>query len=313
MPLVPTDRVLPLHDTSATDGHIVWDAAKSCWWFTHLIGGLVGIIWFTTSGAVLAFLVLSAITICAGHSVGMHRLLIHRSFEAPLWVERTLVWLGTLVGMAGPFGMIRAHDLRDWHQRQTECPPHPSHATDFWRDAWWQMHCKFDLHHPPNFQIEEIIASDPFFRFVERYWMMQQIPFALVLWGIGGWGWMLWGVSLRIIVSLTGHWAVGHYAHRTGHQGWRIDGLPVQGYNLPGFGLLTFGENWHGNHHAFPHSARLGVEAGQSDPGYWLIAALSWGGLAHSVKQPESEPMRSGLRRVGQTITRTKTPAIAQN
>ena len=31
-------------------------------------------------------------------------------------------------GMAGPFGMIRAHDMRDWHQRQTVCPPHPSHG-----------------------------------------------------------------------------------------------------------------------------------------------------------------------------------------
>jgi fatty-acid desaturase len=299
VPLVSTDRVFPLPDTSASSGHIVWDATKSLWWFAHLFGGIIGIFYFTATDTALVFLILCAITICAGHSVGMHRLLIHRSFSAPLWLERLLVWLGTLVGMAGPFGMIRAHDMRDWHQRQTECPPHPSHAAGFWRDAWWQMHCRFDLVHPPRFQIEHAIAADPFFRFVERYWMMQQIPLALALWAIGGWGWVLWGVSLRIVVSLTGHWAIGHYAHRMGHQGWRVDGLPVQGYNLPGFGLLTFGENWHGNHHAFPHSARLGVEAGQFDPGFWLIKAMAWLGLAHSVKLPESEPPRLGLVRLG--------------
>lgn len=296
--LVATDRVIPTADTSATEGRIVWDAPKSLWWFGHLAGAVIGVVWFTTPGAVLIFFTLTAITICAGHSVGMHRLLIHRAFEAPLWLERTLVWLGTLVGMAGPFGMIRAHDMRDWHQRQTVCPPHPSHGAGFWRDAWWQLHCRYDLAHPPRFQIEPEIANDPVLRFVEANWMAQQLPLALVLWALGGWGWVFWGVSLRILVSLTGHWAIGHYAHRTGHQGWRVEGLPVQGYNLPGLGLLTFGENWHGNHHAFPHSARHGIEPGQLDPGFWLIRALERVGLASTIRLPESAPPRDGLTRV---------------
>lgn len=154
---------------------------------------------------------------------------------------------------------------------------------------------------PPQFHIEDAIANDPIFRFIERYWMLQQLPVALGLFVLGGWAWVLWGISLRIIMSLTGHWAIGHFAHRQGHQGWRIKGLPVQGYNLPGFGLLTFGENWHGNHHAFPHSACLGVEADQADPGFWLIRALEWLGLAHSIKLPESEPPRSGLARLTPT------------
>jgi stearoyl-CoA desaturase (delta-9 desaturase) len=296
--LVATDRVIPTADTSATEGRIVWDAPKSLWWFGHLDGAVIAITVFPQWDGVLVMLFLTVLTVCAGHSVGMHRLLIHRTFEAPLWLERTLVWLGTLVGMAGPFGMIRAHDMRDWHQRQTECPPHPSHGAGFWRDAWWQMHCRYDLANPPRFQIEPEIANDPVLRFVEANWMAQQLPLALVLWTLGGWGWVLWGISLRILVSLTGHWAVGHFAHRTGHQGWRIDGLPVQGYNLPGLGLLTFGENWHGNHHAFPHSARHGIEPGQLDPGFWLIRALERVGLARAIRLPDSLPPRSGLTRV---------------
>ncbi len=296
--LIATDRVIPTAQTSANKGRIVWDATKSLWWFGHFLGATAAIIWFWQWDAILAAAILTGVTICAGHSVGMHRLLIHRAFQAPLWLERLLVWLGTLVGMAGPFGMIRAHDMRDWHQRQTICPPHPSHGAGFWRDAWWQMHCRFDLRHPPQFVIEPLIANDWFFRAVERTWMLQQLPVALVLYAAGGWAWVLWGICVRIILSLTGHWAVGHFAHRTGHQGWRIDGLPVQGYNLPGLGLITFGENWHGNHHAFPHSARLGVEPGQLDPGFWLIRALERLGLAHAINTPESAPAREGLRRV---------------
>jgi stearoyl-CoA desaturase (delta-9 desaturase) len=305
MPLLATDRVFPGLDSSATQGRILWDAPKSLWWFAHLAGAMVAVTVFPQWDAIAAMILLTAVTICAGHSVGMHRLLIHRSFTAPLWLEHLLVWLGTLVGMAGPFGMIRAHDMRDWHQRQSLCPPHPSHAAGFWRDAWWQMHCRFQLDAPPDVVIEPAIRNDRFYQFVERTWMLQQLPLAVVLSLVGGWAWVLWGISVRILLSLTGHWAVGHFAHRTGHQGWRVAGLPVQGYNLPGLGLLTFGENWHGNHHAFPHSARLGVEPGQLDPGFWLILTLSRLGLARAVQLPESQPPREGLTRLELLATRT--------
>jgi sn-1 stearoyl-lipid 9-desaturase len=80
---------------------VTWDPGRSLWVGGMSAGALaLGPLYFTP-GAVLLFLVTTAVTICAGHSVGMHRLLIHRSFSAPLWLERTLVYLGTLVGMAG--------------------------------------------------------------------------------------------------------------------------------------------------------------------------------------------------------------------
>jgi stearoyl-CoA desaturase (delta-9 desaturase) len=297
---VSTERVLADDDMSATEGRIVWAPAKSLWYFAHAGLGLAGVVLYPRWDAALVFLALSGVTLCAGHSVGMHRLLIHRSFVAPIWVEHILVWLGTLVGMTGPFGMIRTHDMRDWHQRQTVCPPHPSHGAGFWRDAWWQLHCEFRLARPPRFEIEPRVANDRFYRFLERSWMLQQLPVAAALWGLGGWAWVLWGISLRIFVSLSGHWLVGHFAHRTGAQGWRIEGLPVQGYNLPGLGLLTFGENWHGNHHAFPHSAQMGVEPGQADPGHVLIRVMESLKLARDVKGPASEPPREGLVRLPQ-------------
>ncbi|MCB1489221.1 MAG: acyl-CoA desaturase [Bauldia sp.] len=296
--LVATERVKPLPETSATDGRIVWAPVKSLWISTMAVAGVVGGAFCFSWSAVAVFVVLTAVTICAGHSVGMHRLLIHRSFKTHLWLERLLVYLGTLVGMAGPFGMIRAHDMRDWHQRQTECPPHPSHGAGFWMDAYWQLHCVFRLDSPPAFRIEGEAHKDRFYRAIEATWMAQQLPPAVVLLAIGGWGWVFWGICLRVAVSLTGHWMVGHFAHRTGHQGWRVEGIPVQGYNLPGLGLITFGENWHGNHHAFPHSARLGVEPGQFDPGYILVRSLARLGLAWDIQLPQSRTQRDGLVRV---------------
>jgi fatty-acid desaturase len=247
------------------------------------------------------FLVTTAITICAGHSVGMHRLLIHKSFRTPQWLENILVYLGTLVGMAGPFGMIAAHDIRDWAQRQTECHDLYAHRRRFLQDAWWQMHCVVKLEHPPRFVIEPSILNNRFYQFIEKYWMAQQLPWAVLFFVIGGLPWVIWGIALRIAVSLTGHWLIGHFAHRRGHQGWAVDGVCVQGFNIPYFSLLTFGESWHGNHHAFPGSARLGVEDGQFDPGWWLVKTFEFLGLASEIKEPEHVGEREGLRRVLQS------------
>ena len=106
---------------------LAWDARRSLWNGFMLGGALIaGPVTFSWS-AFAIFLALSAVTLCAGHSVGFHRRLIHRSFDCPLWLERVLVWAGTLVGMSGPLWMIRTHDLRDWAQRQPACHDYLSH------------------------------------------------------------------------------------------------------------------------------------------------------------------------------------------
>ncbi|RED12134.1 acyl-CoA desaturase [Pontivivens insulae] len=297
--LVSTDRFTVTAQTNNLNGQIIFEPIKAFWLVMHGVFGAIGLFVYPSPGALAVFVVLTTVTICAGHSVGMHRLLIHRSFKTSRPIEYGLVWLGTLVGMAGPIGMIRTHDLRDWHQRQTTCPKHPAHDAGILKDAWWQLCCELRLTSPPEFHLEERIKRDRFYTFVERYWMAQQLPLAAALFTVGGLGWVLWGCSLRIFVSLVGHWAVGHFAHRQGKRGWIVQGLPVQGYNLPGLGLITFGENWHGNHHAFPHSAQLGVEPGQTDPGFTFIKTLARFSLAWDIKHPGSEAARSGLRRAG--------------
>ncbi len=298
MTCLSTDRMIAGADSEASEGRVSWVPAKSLWTLGMTAVGVIGAPLTFSWDALALFLVTTAITICAGHSVGMHRLLIHRSFTAPKWLERLLVYLGTLVGMAGPFGMIAAHDIRDWAQRQTTCHDLYAHRRPFFTDAWWQMHCVVDLAHPPRFVIEPEVQDDPFYRFVERTWMLQQLPWAVLFFALGGLPWVIWGIALRIAVSLTGHWMVGHFSHRRGHQGWAVDGVAVQGYNIRFISLITFGESWHGNHHAFPGSAHLGIERGQLDPGWWLIKALQFLGLVWDVKEPEHVGEREGLRRL---------------
>jgi stearoyl-CoA desaturase (delta-9 desaturase) len=252
----------------------------------------------TSWDAVGLFVATSALTLCFGHSVGMHRRLIHASFECPLWLERFCVYLGTLVGMAGPIGMIRTHDFRDWAQRQTACHDYYCHRRSFWHDAWWQLHCQLVLAQPPRFELEARLASDRAYAFLERTWMWQQLPWAILFFALGGWSWVVWGICVRVSVCVTGHWLVGHFAHRTGRQSWIVEGAAAQGYNVRLAGLISMGESWHNNHHAFPGSAKLGLRPGEIDLGWWLIKGFEALDLASAIKTPTDLSYRPELRAV---------------
>ena len=237
-----TKRMLAGPETSAAEGRIEWAPAKSLWTGGMLIAAVVLGPIFVTPAAVSLFIGTTTLTLCAGHSVGMHRLLVHRSFSAKRWVEYVLVYLGTLVGMAGPFGMIRLHDMRDWAQRQPACHELHANRAPLLRDACLQMHARLRLAHPPRFLLEPEVAEDRILRWLERTWMLQQLPLAALFYAVGGVPWLVWGIPVRIACSLMGHWLVVHLTHRDGPQGWVVDGEAVQGHDLPAAAWLTFGE-----------------------------------------------------------------------
>ncbi len=281
--------------TNPLEGEIAWSPVKSLWFTAHLLIAIIGGWWTFSPGAVALSFAFTVATLCLGHTIGLHRLLIHRSFTCPRWLEYLLVHLGTVVGMGGPFRMLYMHDIRDWAQRHRVCNPFFIDQRPVWRDALWQLHCEMRLKHPPLFEIEREVLEDPFFRLLQRTWMLQQLPYAVVFYLLGGIGGVVWGISVRIVVSLIGHWLIGYYAHNHGKRDWHLEGHAVQGYNLPHLGLITMGECWHNNHHAFPESARLGLDHTQHDPGWWVLRLLHRLRLVRDLKLPADMPERPEL------------------
>lgn len=293
-------------------GTVRWDPVHSLWNGGMLVASLVLAPLLFSWGALAVFVVLTGATLLLGHSVGFHRRLIHRSFECPLWLEHTLVWSGTIVGMSGPFWMIRTHDLRDWAQRQSDCHDYLAHRQRVLIDGWWQLHCRLELAAPPTFDLGRV-GRDRFYRFLEATWMLQQIPVAVMLFWGGGFSWVIWGVCVRISASVTGHWFVGHLAHRTGPQNWLVNDAGVQAHDVPWAAIPTMGEAWHNNHHAFPGSARIGLYPGQSDWGYAFILLLERLGLAWNIALPEHLSRGSAVTRVSvEAHDRAMTPALGR-
>ncbi len=276
-------------------GQVRWSPRKSLWWSAMLLGWLIGGALYFSWDAILLFLLWSGTTLCLGHSIGMHRKLIHESFACPPIMEKAMVTLGTLVGLGGPFTMMRTHDLRDWAQRQPTCHPYLAHQSGLLRDFWWQIHCDLVLEDGPVYRYPAKLTASHFYRLLERTALLLQLAVGLLLYALGGWGWVAWGCCGRITVSIFGHWCVGYFAHNAGERDWHVEGAAVQGHNLRHLGLLTFGECWHNNHHAFPGSAKLGLLPGQFDPGWLVLMAFERVGLAGDFRLPDNLPSRPEL------------------
>ena len=275
------------------EGRAVLDISKILWTGSLILIGLCLAPFFTNLAAISLGLGLTYITLLLGHSVGMHRMMIHRSFKTVRWVRYSLLYLGTLVGIGGPSVVIKIHDTRDWAQRMPNCHPYFSHEKGFWRDITWQLFYRFEFEQSPQIKIELEVSEDRFLNHLDKYWRIHQIALAGLLYLWGGLPFILWGICLRVAISTIGHWTVTYICHNPGPGRWDVKNAGVQASNLKlqGWigGILTHGECWHNNHHAFPESAQIGLETNELDPAWIIISGLEKFGLAFDVSKPRKD------------------------
>jgi fatty-acid desaturase len=283
---------------SVCEGNVRWSPMKSLWFIGMAVAAVIGGIYFFSWHGLLVFFIATGAVLLLGHSLGSHRKLIHNSYECPKWLEYVLVYMGVQVGLAGPLGLMRAHELRDYAQRLPTCHDFLRHGSSFWKDAWWQLNCDLVLKNPPRIAIEQRVADDRFYRFLEATWMWQQLPPALLLYAMGGWSLVVFGTCARVTAGVLGHWLIGYFAHNEGGMHFEVRDAAVQGRNIHLTSILTMGECWHNNHHAYPGSARLGLFAGEWDPGWWTLLLLRHLGLAWDFRLPQDLPARAELQSI---------------
>jgi len=272
-------------NASALEGRNFIDWSSTVWVVGMGLAGLAAMLFSSWDpvhiGIAATF---TAISLCCGHSVGLHRFVIHGSARTPLWLERLLITLATTAGMGGPLTLIRHHALRDWAQQQPTSHIWLGHGRPFWLDVPMQVCCRLALDRPPIIQVNPRFENDPVYRALEASWPLLQVPIALAAWALGGWEAVGWIVGLRVFTCVVMHQVVGWLAHNVGYQHADVPTASVQGYNLPVLGFLSFGEGWHNNHHRFSGSAKLGLYPGEWDPGWWFVVALQRLGLAWQVR-----------------------------
>jgi stearoyl-CoA desaturase (delta-9 desaturase) len=285
----------------ANDGSINWLTSGIMILF-HL-GALAALFFFSWTNFIVAA-VLYIVTLNAGVCVGYHRLLTHRGFRTPKWMEYTLTALGTLALQGGPVFWVASHRSHHQHSDHEGDPHSPQHGT-WWSHAGWILTGQ-TLHADTAMQgrYAPDLCKDPVHVWFSKYHWVPLTASAPILfgagWAISGWhgavGLMLWGVFLRTTLSLHASWLVNSATHLWGRRRFETnDGS----HNNWWVALLTGGEGWHNNHHAHPVSARHGLAWYEFDPNYYFIWLLEKVGLAkkvHTASFDRANPRPAGSR-----------------
>jgi stearoyl-CoA desaturase (delta-9 desaturase) len=223
-----------------------------------------------------------------GITLAYHRLLTHRSLTVPKYVEYALTLLGVLALQGGPITWVAQHRA---HHANTDRDgdPHDSHKGMPWAHIEWMFRKNKDR--IPQDELARWVpdlVKDPFYRFIEKYNPLCTVVLGLILLAIGGWSWVIWGVFARLVFTYHCTWLVNSASHAVGYQTFNTNDRSTNNWWVA---LLSFGEGWHNNHHAFPFSARHGLRWFEIDPTYMTIKVMAWLRLARNVKLPSREMM----------------------
>ena len=226
------------------------------------------------------------LTACLGVTLGYHRLLSHRAFIVPLWLERFFATCGAISCQHGPIDWVGLH--RHHHSfSDTEVDHHNSKRGFWYSHMGWMFKDVEALKAVPK--LSRDLIKDPYYRFLNKYFLFLQIPIGLSLFaigeklGVGGWALVLWGIPLRLVVVYHITWLVNSATHCWGTVAFDSGD---ESRNNAWVAALTFGEGWHNNHHAFPNSAKQGLFRGQIDLTWEHIKFLARLGFAKKIKLP---------------------------
>ncbi len=232
----------------------------------------------------LTIFVLCYIYHACGITIGYHRLLSHRAFDCPKWVEYFWVFAGFMAVEGSPIWWATMHRA---HHRHVDTPLDPHSPRHGMKNAMygWLMLKQYPAHINPAIQAKDLM-KDPIYKFLEQGGDLQRahalgfainIAFRLVILYFFGWIPALASLAaglavlqIPLVLNVICHIPPLGYKNYAGAD---------DSVNVWWVGLLACGEGWHNNHHASPASARTGIRPWEFDLSWLIISAMKRLGL----------------------------------
>ena len=192
--------------------------------------------WKAVAVTVLFHWLFGGIGICLGY----HRLLSHRSFKVPKLLEYAIAVLGAMAIQGGPIFWVSGH--RQHHAQTEDVVLDPYSAKKgFWWSHWlWIFRPQDNYFNPKRYQKKTPdLTRQLFYRLLDRYYLLLQVPLAFGLYFVGGWSFVIYGIFVRSVVLWHTTWLVNSATHRWGYQTFKAND---NARNLWWVALLTYGE-----------------------------------------------------------------------
>ena len=271
-------------------------------------GALLAVFFFTWKALFVAIF-LWWISGSLGIGMCYHRLLTHRGYKVPKWLEYTLTVFATLALEGGPIFWVATHRIHHRYSDQ-EGDPHTPREGKWWAHMGWVLMGKA-MHHDTTELARYVpdLAKDKFYIWITKYHYVPLIVLGVVLLAIGGLPFLMWGIFVRTVFGLHSTWLVNSATHSWGTRRFQTRDDSTNSWWVA---LLTFGEGWHNNHHAHPVSARHGLRWYEIDTNWYCIWALKKLGLATKINTYKLESSERGAQLAPAPASVNAVPGEAQ-
>ena len=234
--------------------------------------GAVAALFYIDTGAMLTAFILYYVGGMLGIGMGYHRLLTHRGYKTPKWVEYFLTFCGTLALEGGPIFWVATHRIH--HQKSDkEGDPHTPREGTWWAHMGWIL-LGDGLHHDASVLARYVpdLSKDRFHVWLSTWHWVGNVVIGLALLAFGGIPYVLWGIFFRTTFGLHATWLVNSATHKWGSRRFTTRDDSTNNWWVA---LLTFGEGWHNNHHHFPGSARQGHRWWELDLSWYVLCVFA--------------------------------------
>lgn len=237
--------------------------------------GAIGALWCASWPLFWLALAVWAIGLCPGVGACFHRLLTHRGYKVPAWLEYLLTVCGCLALQGGPIWWVATHRKHHKYSDEAGLDPHTPKDGFFWAHMGWLVSDR------DGSEILAQYAPDllkvPAHVWINRLFWVPVTLLGLLLWNFWGWQAVLWGVCLSVTVSWHCTWLVNSATHIWGSRRYQTRDNSRNSWWVA---LLSFGEGWHNNHHAQPTLPKHGQAWYELDLNWAFIRLMLVLGLA---------------------------------
>lgn len=224
-----------------------------------------------------------------GITAGYHRYFAHRAYKTSRIFQFFLAYLGAMSMQKGPLWWAAHH--RDHHRySDTEKDLHSPRLKGFWYSHMlWFLNSEYDHYDP---KMIKDYTKFPELVWLDRYHWVAPLSYAILMYVLGGWDWLVYGYAVATFFLGHGTWTINSLCHVFGSQRYETGDDSRNNFWLA---LVTMGEGWHNNHHYYAHSANQGFYWYEVDFSYYILRILNLFGIVKELKMPPARVIEEGL------------------